>query len=237
MSRKVGRPAEKTDAREKLILEARRLFTLHPYEKVSTRLLSENAGVNMAMIRYYFGSKDGLFETMLRETLAPMKNHISNIAEQGSGNGCRGDKDRASDHSGECSKSSSSDFTGIMKTYYSMMVKNPDFPRLVARIMMMDEGAVQRQMMEKVFMEIAMPAQKLIFQSMQNNGVIRDDLDPMLCKVSYISLMVFPFIAPPQLLKIHDVTLDEDFLARLLEHNLQLLSRGFLSSHLEDHKE
>lgn len=225
MSRKVGRPAEKTDAREKLILEARRLFTLHPYEKVSTRLLSENAGVNMAMIRYYFGSKDGLFETMLRETLAPMKKHISSIVEHGCDNSCESDK------------SSSSDFTGIMKTYYSMMVKNPDFPRLVARIMMMDEGAVQRQMMEKVFMEIAMPAQKLIFQSMQNNGVIRDDLDPMLCKVSYISLMVFPFIAPPQLLKIHDVTLDEDFLARLLEHNLQLLSRGFLSSPLEDHKE
>lgn len=225
MSRKVGRPAEKTDAREKLILEARRLFTLHPYEKVSTRLLSENAGVNMAMIRYYFGCKDGLFETMLRETLAPMKKHISSIVEHGRDNSCESDK------------SSSSDFTGIMKTYYSMMVKNPDFPRLVARIMMMDEGAVQRQMMEKVFMEIAMPAQKLIFQSMQINGVIRDDLDPMLCKVSYISLMVFPFIAPPQLLKIHDVTLDEDFLARLLEHNLQLLSRGFLSSPLEDHKE
>ncbi|WP_104399990.1 TetR/AcrR family transcriptional regulator [Vibrio penaeicida] len=230
MSRKVGRPAEKTDAREKLILEARKLFTLHPYEKVSTRLLSEKAGVNMAMIRYYFGSKDGLFEAMLRETLAPMKKHVSNIVGHGS------DNDRASDNSAESNKSGS-DFTGIMKTYYSMMVKNPDFPRLVARIMMMEEGAVQRQMMEKVFMEIAMPAQKLIFQSMQNNGVIRDDLDPMLCKVSYISLMVFPFIAPPQLLKIHDVTLDEDFLARLLEHNLQLLSRGFLSSPLENNKE
>ncbi|CCN84782.1 putative Transcriptional regulator [Vibrio nigripulchritudo SFn27] len=209
MSRKVGRPAEKTNAREKLILKARELFTQHPYEKVSTRLLAEKAGVNMAMIRYYFGSKDGLFETMLRETLAPMKEHIGQTIKETS-----------------CDE----DFLGIMKTYYGMMSKIPDFPRLVCRIMMMEESAVQRKLMEKVFMEIAMPAQQLIFHKFQSNGVLKPDLDPLLCKVSYISLMVFPFIAPPQLLKIHEVSLDEDFLARLLEHNLQLLSRGFLIS-------
>ncbi|MBD1555516.1 TetR/AcrR family transcriptional regulator [Vibrio sp. S9_S30] len=226
MGRKVGRPVEPIDARGRLILEARKLFTLHPYEKVSTRLLAEKADVNMAMIRYYFGSKDGLFEAMIRETLAPMKEHIGRIVEHGGRGSKKGN-----------SRVSGNDFTGIMRTYYSMMAKNPDFPRLVVRIMMMEEGAVQRRMMEKVFMEIAMPAQKLIFQAMQNKGMIRSDLDPMLCKVSYISLMVFPFIAPPQLLKIHDVTLDEDFLARLLEHNLQLLSRGFLSSSFEHHEE
>ena len=32
------------------------------------------------MIRYYFGSKEGLFETMLRETLDPMKQQLRALA-------------------------------------------------------------------------------------------------------------------------------------------------------------
>ena len=42
------------------------------YDKVSIRLIAQKAGVNSSLIRYYFGNKEGLFETMLRETLAPM---------------------------------------------------------------------------------------------------------------------------------------------------------------------
>ena len=31
------------------------------YDGASTRLISSEAGVNMAMLNYYFGSKEGLF--------------------------------------------------------------------------------------------------------------------------------------------------------------------------------
>ncbi len=71
--RKVGRPRKQTDARQKLLEHARELFVVMPYDKVSTRLIAQRAGVNIAMIRYYFGNKEGLFETMVRETIAPMK--------------------------------------------------------------------------------------------------------------------------------------------------------------------
>ena len=65
MSRKVGRLSEKTDSRDKLIFHARELFTLMPYEKVSTRMVAKKAGVNVAMIRYYFGRHEGLAQVML----------------------------------------------------------------------------------------------------------------------------------------------------------------------------
>jgi len=207
MVRKAGRPIEKTDARANLIYQARELFGALPYEKVSTRLLAEKAGVNMAMIRYYFGSKDGLFESMLRETMAPMKAHVGQLVSN-------------SDQAG---------FLGIMRTYYAMMIKTPDFPRLLCRVMMMEEGSVQRKLVEKVFQDIAQPAQKVLFHKMQQDGVINPDLDPDLCRMSYISLMVFPFIAPPQMLKMQGIVLDEAFLKRLLDHNLALISRGFLT--------
>jgi hypothetical protein len=42
--------------------------------------------------------------------------------------------------------------------------------------------------------------------------------------------MVFPFIAPPALLAIHGIELNEDFLDQLLEHNIKLMTHGFLQS-------
>ena len=60
-------------------------------------------------------------------------------------------------------------------------------------------------------------------------GVLRKDMDPKLCRVSYISLMVFPFIAPPPLLAIHGIELNEAFLNRLIEHNIQLMTEGFIN--------
>ena len=57
-SRKVGRPTKQTDARKLLIDSARDLFIVQSYDKVSTRLIATKAGVNVAMIRYYFGNKE-----------------------------------------------------------------------------------------------------------------------------------------------------------------------------------
>ncbi|MDN3681623.1 TetR/AcrR family transcriptional regulator [Vibrio tapetis subsp. quintayensis] len=211
MVRKAGRPLEKTDARASLVFHARELFSSMPYEKVSTRMLAEKAGVNMAMIRYYFGSKDGLFETMLRETMEPMKQHVSQLVTNNARN--------SSDKDG---------FLGIMKTYYAMMIKSPDFPRLLCRVMLMEESSIQRKLVEKVFKDVTLPAQKILFQKMQQDGVIRPELDPDLCRMTYVSLMVFPFIAPPQMLNLHGVVLDEAYLKRLLDHNLSFIAHGFL---------
>ncbi|MEF1187628.1 TetR/AcrR family transcriptional regulator, partial [Vibrio sinaloensis] len=53
---------------------------------------------------------------------------------------------------------------------------------------------------------------------------------PKLCKVSYISLMVFPFIAPPAMLAIHGIELNQEFLDKLLEHNIEMMKFGFLNT-------
>ncbi|EKF9266914.1 TetR/AcrR family transcriptional regulator, partial [Vibrio cholerae] len=42
-------------------------------------------------------------------------------------------------------------------------------------------------------------------------------------------LMIFPFIAPPALLKIHGVELSQTFLESLVEHNIQIMEQGFIT--------
>ncbi len=207
-ARKAGRPQKNLDVRQLLIEHARDLFVVQPYDKVSTRLIAERAGVNIAMIRYYFGSKAGLFEAMLRETLRPMQLQMQRLVEE----------------------SSHENFLDLMRTYYKEMVKVPKFPRLIAQVMNMPPSEVQRELLEKVFLDVAKPAQDVIFEKLVEQGILRKDMDPKLCRVSYVSLMVFPFIAPPPLLAIHGIEINEEFLNRLIEHNIQLMTEGFINS-------
>nr|WP_279610940.1 TetR/AcrR family transcriptional regulator [Vibrio gelatinilyticus] len=191
-----------------MVLHSRQLFTVMPYDKVSTRMIAEKAGVNIAMIRYYFGSKEGLFETMLRETLAPMKKMMNALIEDGG----------------------QDNLFGLMRTYYREMNNVPEFPRLVIQVMHFAPSNTQRSLLEKVMADVMKPTEDKMFQSLQRQGLIREDADPKLCKISFLSLMVFPFIAPPALLNMHGIEINEEFLSQLLEHNIQMMAHGFLTA-------
>lgn len=53
------------NTRDKLLLQARRQFWAHGYSNVSVRQISAGAGVDVALISRYFGSKLGLFQATL----------------------------------------------------------------------------------------------------------------------------------------------------------------------------
>ena len=53
------------EKREHILDVAEELFGHHGFEGTSVRLLAKGAGVNVAMISYYFGSKEKLFQAMV----------------------------------------------------------------------------------------------------------------------------------------------------------------------------
>ena len=55
------------DSRAILLETATRLFSEHGFEGVSTRMLARESGINMALIAYYFGSKEKLFTAIFEE--------------------------------------------------------------------------------------------------------------------------------------------------------------------------
>ena len=67
MITKIKQQLSDKDSREKLLYYAEFLFAEHGYDAVSLRTLQQESGINIAMISYYFGSKEGLFEAMLTE--------------------------------------------------------------------------------------------------------------------------------------------------------------------------
>lgn len=78
------RRRDAAETRRRLLTAGRRRFALHGYERTTLRQIAADAGVNLALIKRYFGSKEGLFEAAL--AAAP---------EQPTGfDGIAGDRDR-----------------------------------------------------------------------------------------------------------------------------------------------
>ena len=61
---------EKIDKKEHLLNVAERVFGEMGYDGASTRVLAQEAGVNMAMLNYYFGSKDGLLKAVVERRMS-----------------------------------------------------------------------------------------------------------------------------------------------------------------------
>jgi len=219
MVQKAGRPKENKEARKKLLLYASECFTTMPYEKVSTRLLAEKAGVNVAMIRYYFGSKEGLFEEMVRETIEPVLKKALKLVNH------------------KTQQDSQEGLIEVMRTYYHTMLSAPNFPKLLVQIMNMGPNDSRRKRVEALFLRSVMPAMDTIFKRMMQADVIRPGLDGSLCRMTFMSLMIFPFIAPQAMLNLHGIELNEKFLQQLLSHNIQILKHGLFLPELSANME
>lgn len=64
-----ARSRDATDTRRRLLEAARRRFAHAGYTGTTVRDIAADAGVNVALINRYFTSKEGLFETCLRQAV------------------------------------------------------------------------------------------------------------------------------------------------------------------------
>lgn len=53
-------------ARERILRAAYKVFAQYPFGSASTRMIAAEAGVDLPLIHYYYGSKEKLFETVAR---------------------------------------------------------------------------------------------------------------------------------------------------------------------------
>lgn len=65
------------EKKEKLIAAATTLFARDGYDRVSIRQIGDAAGVNSAMISYYFGGKQGLYDAVLASQISSVKQFVS----------------------------------------------------------------------------------------------------------------------------------------------------------------
>lgn len=73
---------EKTDKRLSILEAAEKLFCELGYEATSTRQIAKEASANMAMINYYFGSKEGVFMEIMTKRVADFGSQLNSINEE-----------------------------------------------------------------------------------------------------------------------------------------------------------
>jgi AcrR family transcriptional regulator len=72
---------DKQDKRLHLLEVARHLFALHGYEAVSIRQIAREARINIAMVSYYFGSKEKLFAAVIENKFPKTRESLERLAE------------------------------------------------------------------------------------------------------------------------------------------------------------
>lgn len=70
---------DKIDKKEHILDVAEKVFSELGFDGASTRTISGEAGVNMAMLNYYFGSKEGLFLAVFNRKIKSFQNILQNI--------------------------------------------------------------------------------------------------------------------------------------------------------------
>jgi AcrR family transcriptional regulator len=204
-----GRPsaADAEDVRKKLLDAARDLFPRYGYRGVSSRQIGAAAGVNFAMIRYYFGGKPGLYREMLHGVMQPARKTLDAMS----------------------SPQRPQQLTHVLENITRSWAANPWVAGFVVREVLAPDGPM-RAMFLREFPERLTPLVERMVEGEIAAGKVRSDLDPRMLVLSIVSLAVFPFLTLPLTTAVFGVRNDEEFVGRFLQHTAELLARGIGTS-------
>jgi len=171
------------------------------YHEVSTRRIAQQAGVNVSMIRYYFGSKQGLYEAMLRDGLGPLLQALDGPM-----------------------LSSADGFRVFLKLYYDTALRQPALPRMVLQVLALRQGPGRRLLLQMLDEGRTRAARQVA--GLKRRGELAASVDPDLLRMAFLSLAVMPMLLKDVFEKQMRRGIDEAFVARLAAFNGELLASG-----------
>ena len=204
-----GRPTGASpDQRARLLDAAVACFARRGIAAATLREIATDAGVNPALVHYYFGDKVQLQQAVIAERLMPAFAEVRDAAMQ----------------SGE-------DIAGLVAGFVRGMCqaieRHPWLPPLWVREVLCEGGALR----EILFTTMAPQMPQLLaarFAAAQDAGELNPDLDPRLLVASLVGLTLFPAAGAPIWRRLFDA---EDIdAAAMRDHAIALLDRGLGTS-------
>jgi len=169
---------EKNASTEEKIKEAaRRVFTKKGYAAARTRDIAEESGFNLALINYYFRSKEKLFDIIIMENLQLFIHSIMGIVN---------DPDTTLQEKIEI----------LISHYIDMLVKNPYIPLFV----LSEINADPKKLIAKIgFDKMQRGDMYLVKQWKELAAAKKLTINPVHILVNVLSMTIFPFVASPLL--------------------------------------
>lgn len=160
-----------------LILDAAEgLFARQGYAATPIKQIGAEAGVNPALIYYYFGNKEGLYHALIERLFS----FFTTRATEGL-DGASGPEDA---------------IRALVETQSEVMAGRPTLPRLFARELIDHQASHARDGFTRLAATAFARLRELI-RGGQRAGLFRRDLDPTFAAVSVISLLPYFHIARP----------------------------------------
>lgn len=186
----------KTDlsTEERIKEAARKVFTRKGYAATRTRDIAEEAGINLALLNYYFRSKEKLFEMVMAEKAQALFGILSPVLNE-SDTTLEAKLDRIAD------------------MYITVLMSNPDLPLFVLSELKNNPERFASQV----------NARELLRNSefIRQLKEARPDIHPFQLLTSILGLLVFPFIAKPIFQHAGDIS--DDMYNQLLEQRKTLV--------------
>ncbi|MGE5317271.1 MAG: TetR/AcrR family transcriptional regulator [Chloroflexota bacterium] len=155
---------------DKIKNAARKVFSEKGYFGTRTRDIAEEAGINLALVNYYFRSKEKLFELVMQEKIYQLFGTIVPIMINSS-------------------MSFESKIDIIVDSYIDMLIENPDLPIFVFNEIKNNPQGFGLKLQAGPLME-----ESSFFKQLRERNT---QIDPIHFILSFIGMMVFPFIARP----------------------------------------
>jgi len=202
-----GRPTDtgQQDLKSQILDTAEQLFTDHGYAATSIRNIADQAGVNPALVHYYFGNKHALLEAVLQHSLEPMMKALASLKTR-----------------------ESASVEDIAALLIPMAAAHPNIPRLLTREVLLPGGEMQDYFIEHLAPQLggALPA---LLEREKKAGKLRADIDPAYAALMVLAVCFFPFIARSLAEPVFGINLGTDGADTLTQHVSELLKRGLLA--------
>ena len=173
---------EDKNTEEKILAAAKKVIFSKGYAGARMQDIADEAGINKALLHYYFRSKDKLFEMIFRDAIGKLMPQISSIFSDNTLS--FDDKIRA-----------------FCRSYISTWLEHPFVPMFVLHELHSNPGKATAQLFDK---EKFRPIREHILSSIETavkRKVIRK-VDPYQLFLNMVSLCLFPFMGAPMFKKV-----------------------------------
>jgi len=169
---------------EKIKAAAKKLFTQKGFAAVKTRDIAEESGINLALLNYYFRSKQKLFEIVMLENF---RKFIHGIIVQASHENAPMEEK----------------LEKIITAYIDFLTLNPDLPFFILNELKNNPAAFTSSMNE----DISQLRNNFFKQLQQRNKKSNQPpMEPFHFVANLVGLTVFPFIGKPILQRVTHTT-------------------------------
>lgn len=181
---------------EKILRSARKLFVKKGYAATKTRDIAEDAGINLALLNYYFRTKEKLFELVMIEKMGKFLGIVAGIVND--------------------PKTTLEEKVGMLANNYIDMLKaDPSLPVFVLgemhsnpkKLFKLIEG--RTNLLHSVFMQ----------QVQKITG--KKGINPIHFMVNLLGMAIFPFVSRPLLMQMGDM--DAKMFDQLMDERKKLI--------------